>query len=72
MCSHYGELYLGLVHTLLAQFTALLSCRFTLVISVITVWSVGELQITNKPGPVNPKFQVQAVAPHQSFFFSEN
>jgi len=23
-------------------------------------------------GPVDPKFQVQGVAPHQPFFFSEN
>jgi len=23
-------------------------------------------------GPVDPKFQVKGVAPHQSFFFSEN
>jgi len=25
-----------------------------------------------KRGPVNPKFQVEGIAPHQPFFFSEN
>jgi len=25
-----------------------------------------------KRGPVDPKFQVEGVAPHQPFFFSEN
>jgi len=25
-----------------------------------------------QPGPVDPKFQVEGVAPHQPFFFSEN
>jgi len=28
--------------------------------------------ISLQRGPVNPKFQVEMVAPHQPFFFSEN
>ena len=36
--------------------------------AIISSKSVNLLQ----RGPVNPKFQVQGVAPHQPFFFSEN
>ena len=28
--------------------------------------------ISLQQGPVDPKFQVEGVAPHQPFFFSEN
>jgi len=28
--------------------------------------------ILHQRGPVDPKFQVEGVAPHQPFFFSEN
>jgi len=28
--------------------------------------------ILRQPGPVDPKFQVEGVAPQQPFFFSEN
>jgi len=30
------------------------------------------MPLMRPPGPVDPIFQVEAVAPHQPFFFSEN
>ena len=32
----------------------------------------SESAISLQRGPVDPKFQVEGVAPHQPFFFSEN
>ena len=32
----------------------------------------SELAISLQRGPVGPKFQIEGVAPHQPFFFSEN
>jgi len=32
----------------------------------------SKLAISLQREPVNPKFQVEAVAPHEPFFFSEN
>ena len=32
----------------------------------------SKLAISLQRGPVDPKFQVEGVAPHQPFFFSEN
>ena len=32
----------------------------------------SKLAISLKPGPVDPKFQVEGVAPHHPFSFSEN
>jgi len=32
----------------------------------------SKLEILLQRGPVDPKFQVEGVAPHQPFFFSEN
>jgi len=36
------------------------------------LWKEAAGSITLQRGPVDPKFQVEGVAPHQPFFFSEN
>jgi len=57
---------------------------FLLVLLLIELFSLGvtaealranigsKSAISLQRGPVDPKFQVEGIAPHQPFFFSEN
>ena len=41
-------------------------------LALIELFSLGVTAISFQCGSVDPKFQVEGVAPHQPFFFSEN
>ena len=57
-----------------ADFLLALIELFSLGVTAEELWAIigWKSAISLQQGPVDPKFQVEGVAPHQPFFFSEN
>ena len=66
--------HLRLIGKRLVDFLLALIELFSLGVMVEALWAIigSKSAILLQPGPVDPKFQVEGVVPHQPFFFSEN
>jgi len=66
--------HLRLIGKLVVDFLLALIKRFSLGVTAEALRAIicSKSAILLKRGPVDPTFQVEGVAPHQPFFFSEN
>jgi len=66
--------HLRLIGKPVVDFLLALIKLFSLCVTVEELRAIigSKSAILLEPGPVDPKFQVEGVAPHQPFFFSEN
>jgi len=66
--------YLRLIGKLVVDFLLALIELFSLGVTAEALRTIigSKSAILLQRGPVDPKFQVEVVAPHQPFFFSEN
>jgi len=66
--------HLRLIGKRVVDFLLVLIELFSLCVTAEALRAIigSKLAISLQRGPVDPKFQVERVAPHQPFFFSEN
>ena len=74
---HLGATYddhLRLIGKRVVDFLLALIELFSLGVTAEALWAIigSKSAILLQQGPVDPKFQVEVVAPHQPFFFSVN
>ena len=67
-------IFLGLIGKRVLDFLLALIELFSLGVKAETLRAIigSKSAILLQWGPVDPKFQIQGVAPHQPFFFSES
>jgi len=68
------DVHLGLIGKRVVDFLLVLIEPFSLGVTAEALWAnIGwKSAISLQQGPVDPKFQVEGVTPHQPFFFSQN